>query len=378
MELTLIGLALMVFTGLCFACYHTAGLLRQKRNQEGEVAGKYFIEIFNWRAYLVLLLALVAVLIAVTSWQIKSNRSQQALILHEKIKAGFDTSAYWKAPDLRYILKSEQKDLIVYGRQLIANTSEYLGPQGIIKHMSNGMNCQNCHLDAGTKPYGNNYSAVLANYPRFRDRSGTEESIGKRINDCIQRSLNGDPLKLNSKEMKAMIAYIHWLGQAVPKNFVPRGSGLLKLKNIDRPASPEKGHRLYMLKCQSCHGYDGDGLVRPDIPGQRYPPLWGDRSYNEAAGLFRLSAFAGYIKANMPFGANAEAPQLTDEEAWDLAAYVNSKPRPKHKFLNVDWPDLRKKPFDHPFGPYADSFSVAQHKYGPFQSIIQYQKLKIK
>jgi thiosulfate dehydrogenase len=30
---------------------------------------------------------------------------------------------------------------------------------------------------------------------------------------------------------------------------------------------------------------------------------------------------------------------------------------------------LATKPFDYPFGPYADTFSVAQHKYGPFEPI---------
>ncbi|MBK9338546.1 MAG: hypothetical protein IPM98_19260 [Lewinellaceae bacterium] len=82
-----------------------------------------------------------------------------------------------------------------------------------------------------------------------------------------------------------------------------------------------------------------------------YPPLWGPHSYAESAGLFRLSRFAGYVKANMPLGATWDNPQLTDEEAWDVAAFVNAQPRPKHRFLNTDFPDPAGKPFDHPFGP---------------------------
>jgi thiosulfate dehydrogenase len=93
--------------------------------------------------------------------------------------------------------------------------------------------------------------------------------------------------------------------------------------------------------------------------------LWGPLSYNDAAGLYRLSNFAGYVKYNMPLGARHDAPVLTDEEAWDVAAYVNSRPRP-HKNVPSDWPDVRKKPFDHPFGPYADRYSERQHKFGPF------------
>ena len=70
----------------------------------------------------------------------------------------------------------------------------------------------------------------------------------------------------------------------------------------------------------------------------------------------------------MPLGANYDKPQLSDEEAWDLAAYVNSMPRPA-KDLSKDWPDIAGKPFDHPFGPYADPFTEEQHKYGPYKPI---------
>lgn len=378
MDLTLIIIAVLVIAGLSYVCYTTLGLLNKKQLQEAVVSNPVLRDIFNTRLGLILLIPATFVVVLITCRQMFSDQSRQVTALQEKIRASYDTSANWTAPDPSFILQSPHKDQILYGRQLVANTADFFGPQGVIKPMSNGMNCQNCHLDAGTKPFGNNYSAVLANYPKFRARSGTEETISKRINDCFQRSLNGDSLKPNSKEMKAMVAYIHWLGQAVPKNFTPRGSGLLRLKPLNRPASPEQGHRVYMLKCQSCHGYDGAGLARPDLPGQKYPPLWGINSYNEAAGLFRLSAFAGYVKANMPFGVTAETPELSDEEAWDLAAFVNSKPRPRHKFLNIDWPVMSKKPFDHPFGPFADSFSVAQHKYGPFQPIIQFQSSQAK
>ena len=70
----------------------------------------------------------------------------------------------------------------------------------------------------------------------------------------------------------------------------------------------------------------------------------------------------------MPFDAPENAPRLTDEEAWDVAAFINAQPRPSKTYKN-DWPDISRKPVDHPFGPYSDSFSEAQHKYGPFEPI---------
>jgi thiosulfate dehydrogenase len=64
----------------------------------------------------------------------------------------------------------------------------------------------------------------------------------------------------------------------------------------------------------------------------------------------------------MPLGATYENPQLTDEEAWDLAAYVNNLPRPS-KDLSKDCQTFPKKAVDHPFGPFADKFTETQHKF---------------
>ena len=70
----------------------------------------------------------------------------------------------------------------------------------------------------------------------------------------------------------------------------------------------------------------------------------------------------------MPFGTDYHNPRLTNEEAWDVAAFVNSRNRP-HKDQTQDWHEIAAKPIDLPFGPYADTFSVVQHKYGPFEQI---------
>ena len=276
----------------------------------------------------------------------------------------------WTAPsDWRMMyLDSSERDLVKYGRELIAHTSKYLGPKGSVLQMSNGMNCQNCHLKAGTQPWGNNYFAVQSTYPKFRARSGTVENQIKRVNDCFQRSLNGKPLDSTGREMRAILAYIKWLGNDVIKDKIPRGAGIFKLKSMKRACDPAKGLLVYAAKCQSCHQADGGGLLAENGKSYTYPPLWGKNSYNHGAGLFRISNFAGYVKYNMPQGTTYEKPVLTDEEAWDVAAYVNSMPRPG-KDLSKDWPKIAKKPFDHPFGPYVDPFSEEQHKYGPYKPI---------
>jgi thiosulfate dehydrogenase len=284
----------------------------------------------------------------------------------------------WQGPDSNTIPHTVAGDQIRYGRELIARTAWYLGPKGKVAHISNGMNCQNCHLAAGTKPWGNNYSAVASTYPRYRDRSGTIENIEKRVNDCLERSLNGKMLDSNSREMRAIVAYMHWLGTDVPKDKKPLGSGISPLKNLDRTADSAKGKIVFIEKCQLCHGANGAGQ-RDTVAGTGYlyPPLWGPDSYNIGAGLYRLSRMAGYVKDNMPFGVSHGNTQLSDEQAWDVAAFINSQPHP-YKDLSKDWPDKNTKPVDYPFGPYGDTFSEQQHKFGPFGPIQQAKDAKKK
>ena len=278
----------------------------------------------------------------------------------------------WVAPCLYYDeVSGEERAMINYGQQLISNTSQYLGPHGSVAQISNGMNCQNCHLNAGKKNWGNNYSAVYSTYPKFRNRSGGLETIYKRVSDCFQRSLNGSAPDSNSKEFKAIYAYIKWLGKNVKKEEIPIGSGIPKIPFLQRAADPHKGKLVYATQCVTCHGPNGEGQIATNRISYIYPPLWGPGSYTIGAGLYRLSNFAGYVKSNMPFEQTSHHnPRLSIEEAWDVAAFVNSQPRPTMD-LSKDWPDISKKPIDHPFGPYADGFDEAQHKYGPYQVIIR-------
>lgn len=318
-----------------------------------------------------LVFGLLVVAVPVAIWLKMKLHNQATVKQTATLVAAEEPEMPWQAPDSNTIPHTAAGDQIRYGRDLIARTSWYLGPKGTVAHISNGMNCQNCHLAAGTKPWGNNYSSVSATYPRYRDRSGTIESIEKRVNDCLERSLNGNTLDSNSKEMRAIVAYMHWLGSNVSKGKKPLGSGISSLKNLDRPADPEKGKMVFMEKCQNCHGANGGG--QPDTvagTGYLYPPLWGPGSYNIGAGLYRLSRMAGYVKDNMPFGVSHGNSQLTDEQAWDVAAFINAQPRPD-KDLSKDWPQKNTKPVDYPFGPFADSFSAQQHKFGPFDPIQQ-------
>ena len=325
----------------------------------------------NWRRLIWIVLAAALLILFIV---FNKTLFKGASLPPKPVQKNDSALTEWRAPDLNLITSTEERALIVYGRELISNTSKYLGPKGIVAEITNGMNCQNCHIDAGAKPYGNCFSAVAANYPQFRNRSGIIESIEFRINDCLQRSLNGEKIDSLDKEMRAMVAYLKWIGKDVPPKVKPAGAGTIELAFLSRPADTLKGKLVYAGKCVTCHGKEGEGIWKADSTGYTYPPLWGPHSYNTGAGLYRLTRFAGYVKYNMPFAiASYEKPQLTDEEAWDVAAFVNSQPRPV-KFFKKDWPDISKKSIDYPYGPYTDTFSSTQHKYGPFEPIDKARK----
>lgn len=284
-------------------------------------------------------------------------------------EANAPETALWVGPDQQELdTTTESGKLIAYGRDLLAHTAKYFGPKGSVRPMANGLNCQNCHLEGGTKPWGNNYGAVYSTYPRLRSRSGEVEDIYRRINDCFERSMNGEVLDTTSREVRALYAYFKWVGKEVPHGVKPPGAGLRELTFLDRPADTLRGKAIYIQKCQLCHGPEGKGQLNEDGKTYLYPPLWGEDSYTTAAGMYRLTKFAGYVYDNMPFGSTWQARQLTEEEAWDVAAFVNSRPRPVKTFSG-DWPDISLKPIDAPFGPYADPFTEEQHKFGPFGPI---------
>ncbi|OYU55632.1 MAG: cytochrome C [Chitinophagaceae bacterium BSSC1] len=317
-----------------------------------------------------IVLALLFVMTILKKGFIKTSQTNIGVLSKDSLWSG-------KTPDLLPNDTSSHSALIRYGYELIAHTSKYLGPNGQVKRITNGMNCQNCHLQAGAKAWGLNYGSVAANYPKFRARSGTFESIYKRINDCLERSLNGHGLDSNSSEMQAFASYILWLGADIPKGTIAKGSGINNLAFLNRAANPDIGKALYNTNCSKCHGNNGEGMRDSSENGNYFlnPPLWGKSSYNHGAGINQLSKLAGFIKNNMPNGINYQQPFLTNQEAWDLAAYINTQARP-NKDLSKDWPSLATKPFDYPYGPYADSFPQSMHQLGPFAPIQTYWKNK--
>ncbi len=96
--------------------------------------------------------------------------------------------------------------------------------------------------------------------------------------------------------------------------------------------------------------------------------------------MHRVSAAAAFIKANMPQGTTWENPVLSDEEAYDVAAFINDDRIHSRPQVDVskDYPDLFEKPVDYPTGPYVDQFSEVEHKFGPWKPIKEAYKSLLK
>ena len=262
---------------------------------------------------------------------------------------------------------------IRYGQELIAHTARYLGPKGSGKKiMGSRMTCQNCHLDAGKKPYGISLEAVHVRYPSYRAREGKVLTVADRINNCIERPMNGKPLDPDSREMRAMQAYFYSLSAGRPVATVREGDQLNDLVRFPaRAADPERGAVLFKANCVKCHEANGQGKLADDQIEYVYPPLWGPESFNAGSNMNRISKMATFIKANMPFGTNYDKPAFTDEETFDVAAFVlDDRIHPRPTTNAGDFPNLAEKPIDYAKGPYVDGKSETQHKYGPFPQII--------
>ena len=282
------------------------------------------------------------------------------------------------APDTNLIPKNATGEMIRYGKLLVTNFPYYLGKHGTVgKFGGNALGCQNCHLDAGTRPYGLNYFSSHARYPQYRAREGKILTLADRINNCVERPLSGKPLPLDSKEMIAMLAYMKWLSKDIPVDTHVEGDELLPITLLDRPADPTKGKLVYEAHCMRCHGDEGQGVLKEDGLAYVYPPLWGKQSYQPGSSMHRIIKAAQFIKYNMPFDlARWDKPVLTDDEAMDVAAYVNDDKLHTRPYVEpfAAYPTRVEKPVDYYTGPFVDGFSEVQHKYGPFQEIITYRK----
>lgn len=286
----------------------------------------------------------------------------------------------WSPPDIAKLPNDMWGELVRYGHALATETYTHIGPEApdpAKRYAGNNFACQTCHLEGATKKFGLPLVGTFADFPQYRAREDAIGTIEERVNGCMTRSMSGRELPLDGREMKALVAYIRFLSEGIPVGAKTEGRGTPKFALPNRAADPKRGAEVYAAQCAACHGEDGQGKRRGqpgDAQGHEFPPLWGPDSYNTGAGMYRVITAAEFIRANMPFGIAYDSPALSDADAFDVAAFINSQPRPEKAGLDQDFPNRLRKPVDAPFPPWDDPFGAEQHKYGPFQPIIEHRK----
>lgn len=258
---------------------------------------------------------------------------------------------------------------VAFGRKLITATADHIGPGTSRPFAGNNLNCSSCHLEGGGKPFADPFVTVTSQFPQYRGQEDKIGTLAERINGCMKRSMNGKPLPEESEEMAAMIAYMEWLSLDKPEGEKVKGNKFLTVKAPDRAVDLRHGAEVFEVHCTRCHGNEGKGVRNAGSFTDLYPPLRGPDSYNDGAGMHRVLTAAQFIKGNMPLGTTADEPLLSDEEAYDVAGFINSFARPSKPNKELDVPDLKKKPMSTPYGPWSDSLSAEQHKCGPYAEI---------
>ena len=242
-------------------------------------------------------------------------------------------------PKLEDIKDDEMGKSIKLGFNLINESNKYMS-----KYIGNKISCSSCHINAGREKILG-FVGTASQYPQYRDREGVIFSLEDRINGCMKRSMNGKVLPYDSVELTAMDAYITWLSRGIPMGIVTLPWG--KIDSIDSAmnADPKKGEEPYNQKCAACHGKNGEGIGA--LSG---PAVWGPNSFNNSAGLSRVTKLAGFIKTLMPKG---QPGTLNDEEAGSIAKYILSHDRPHYSESAKDWPN-GKNPADVPYPVESD------------------------
>ncbi len=227
------------------------------------------------------------------------------------------TPALAQTPTANVQPNGKLAETIQLGEQIVMNTTSHPMSKG---YVGNALNCTSCHLDGGKHPLAGTFIGTATAYPAWAPREGRVITLEDRVLNCFMRSCNGVRPPLGSEVSVAVTTYISSLSRDMPlkmNSSKPLGPGAIKALGIaSAEADPKRGAALYATRCAECHQSNGQG-------DQDNPPLWGERSYNDGAGLANVGNLAAWLKVAMPL----DDTTLTEQESLDIASYVNSHMR---------------------------------------------------
>jgi thiosulfate dehydrogenase len=123
------------------------------------------------------------------------------------------------------------------------------------------------------------------------------------------------------------VAYLAFISKGVPNGEHVKGEGMPKMPSLVGDST--RGRALFTDNCARCHGNNGAGMGP-------IPALWGPQSFSIGASMARQERAASFIRHNMPFD---RPGSLTDQQSYDIAAYITSMPRPDSPGKENDWPN---------------------------------------
>lgn len=227
--------------------------------------------------------------------------------------------AYFQPPSEASLPHDAFGEMVKKGEAIFVNTKA-MAPEFV----GNDMACVNCHIDRGRLANSAPLWAAYPVYPAFRKKNNKVNSFTERLQGCFQFSMNGKAPPPDSEILAALTTYAYWLATGAPVGKSLPGRG------FDQPPPPRGGYniargaKIYGEQCALCHGADGEG--KKVGTAVVFPPLWGRNSFNWGAGMHRIDTAAGFIQHNMPLG---RGDTLSDQDAWDVAAFVDSHERPQ-------------------------------------------------
>lgn len=234
-------------------------------------------------------------------------------------------------------------DVIRKGEQVFLHTAA--NAKGFV---GNSLNCVNCHLDAGRQANSAPLWGAYPMYPAYRSKTQSVDTFAERLRGCFLYSMNGKAPPDGHELLVALETYAYWMAKGAPTGEKLPGASYPKLAKAAQAPDYQRGQTVFAGKCALCHGADGQGQRSGEVVV--FPPLWGAQSYNWGAGMHEVDKAAGFIKANMPLGLGNS---LNDQEAWDVATFINSQERPQDPRFTGNVADTRKQFHDTEFSLYG-------------------------
>jgi thiosulfate dehydrogenase len=220
------------------------------------------------------------------------------------------------------------------GQDIFMQTTRYAG-----SYAGNSLNCASCHMDAGRQANASPLWAAYVLYPAYRSKNGHVNTLAERLQGCFRFSMNGKVPAADSDVIVALESYMYWLATGAPTGTKLAGQGFPKLAEPAQAPEYTRGQKVFEQNCAACHGANGQG--QHDTNGRMvFPALWGDDSFNWGAGMHSVSTAAAFIHANMPL---SQGGKLTEQQAWDVAYFMNAHERPQDPRYNGDLQDTIKK-----------------------------------